>query len=482
MDQPDHERGTYSTARTIPWAGRLPEFCARSSVRVLKTLATASFLVAYPLSARSQSGDEPRKSYIIPALEIIGFDALLNVFDRLVLGEPYHTSISSIRRNLRRRWVTENDPFAINQFGHPYQGAMYHGFARSAGLNFWTSLGYTFAGSAMWEVAGETSPPSWNDQIASGIAGSFLGEALFRVGNLVIETGPTPARRSRRFVTAATSVPLGVNRHLFGQRFDRVYPSRGAAYYRRIYIGASATTETQGDANVDLRPTEGVLDVSMEYGLPGLDDYRYTRPFDYFSLQATATTGSGLESILLRGLMVGTAYNAGGTRGVWGLYGNYDYVAPQLFRVSSTAIALGTTFEWRPSDVVAVQGTAMGGAGFAAVGALTRRDTSDYHYGIAPQAVAASRIIFGDRAALDVSAREYYVSRVGGTSGHDNIVRFDAAFAVRLHEQRALTVRYLTSRRDAFFPDVGSRRQVRGTLGVFLTMLGHDRFGSVPRD
>jgi hypothetical protein len=142
-------------------------------VRVLKTLATASFLVAYPLSARSQSGDEPRKSYIIPALEIIGFDALLNVFDRLVLGEPYHTSISSIRRNLRRRWVTENDPFAINQFGHPYQGAMYHGFARSAGLNFWTSLGYTFAGSAMWEVAGETSPPSWNDQIASGIAGSF---------------------------------------------------------------------------------------------------------------------------------------------------------------------------------------------------------------------------------------------------------------------------------------------------------------------
>jgi hypothetical protein len=51
-----------------------------------------------------------------------------------------------------------------------------------------------------------------------------------------------------------------------------------------------------------------------------------------------------------------------------------------------------------------------------------------------------------------------------------------------LHEQRALTVRYLTSRRDAVFPDVGSRRQVRGTLGVFLTMLGHDRFGSVPRD
>jgi hypothetical protein len=124
----------------------------------------------------------------------------------------------------------------------------------------------------------------------------------------------------------------------------------------------------------------------------------------------------------------------------------------------------------------------MGGAGFAAVGALTRRDTSDYHYGIAPQALVASRLIFGDRAALDLSAREYYVSRVAGTSGHDNIIRFDAAFAVRVHQQRALTVRYLASRRDAFFPGDGSRRQVRGTIGLYLTMLGHDRFGSVPRD
>lgn len=439
-------------------------------------------VLAVPAAARCQTDPEPAKSYVIPALEIIAFDALLNVFDRLVLGDPYHTTVASIRTNLRRRWVTENDPFAINQFGHPYQGAMYHGFARSAGLNFWTSLGYTFAGSAMWEVAGETSPPSWNDQIASGIAGSFLGEALYRIGNLVIETGPTPTRRGRRFVSAAVSSPLGLNRHLFGQRFDRVYPSREAAYYRRIHFGATTTTESSGDANINLRPTEGVFDISMEYGLPGTDGYSYSRPFDYFALQATATTGKGLESVLLRGLLIGTGYKVGESHhGVWGLFGNYDYIAPQLFRVSSTAVALGTTLEWRPSDAVSIQSTALGGVGYAAVGALTRRDTSDYHYGIAPQAVVASRVIFRERAALDVSAREYYVSRVAGTTGHDNIIRLDAAFMVRLHQQRALGLRYLMSRRDAFFPETGSRRQVRGTLGLFLTMLGHDRFGSVPR-
>jgi hypothetical protein len=436
-----------------------------------------------PLTVRAQSDPEPSgKSYIIPALEIIGFDALLNVFDRVVLGDPYHSSLSSIRTNLRRRWVTDNDPFAINQIGHPYQGAMYHGFARSSGLNFWTSLGYTFAGSALWEIAGETSPPSWNDQIASGIAGSFLGEALFRIGNLVLETGPTPTRPSRRLVTTAASQPLSFNRRVFGRRFDQLYPSRNAAYYRRIHVGGSGTTQARGDANIKLRPTEAVLDLAMEFGLPGAEGYAYRRPFDYFSIQAMVTSGMALESVLLRGLLLGRAYQLGSTyNGVWGVYGNYDYIAPQLFRVSSTAVALGSTAEWRPSNALAVQAIATAGVGYAAVGALTRRDTSDYHYGVAPHVVASTRFIFSDRAALDLTGREYYVSGVGGNRGHDNIVRFDAAFAVRLDQQRALSVRYLLSRRDAFFPDVGSRTQVRGTLGVFYTMLGHDRFGSVSR-
>ena len=75
----------------------------------------------------------------------------------------------------------------MNQFAHPYQGSMYHGFARSAGLNYWESLLYDNAGSFLWETGGETTHPSINDQIASGIGGSFFGEALFRMASLVLE-------------------------------------------------------------------------------------------------------------------------------------------------------------------------------------------------------------------------------------------------------------------------------------------------------
>jgi hypothetical protein len=40
-----------------------------------------------------------------------------------------------------------------------------------------------------------------------------------------------------------------------------------------------------------------------------------------------------------------------------------------------------------------------------------------------PRALMALRWIYGDRAALDLMGREYYVSRIGGDrAGHDNIV------------------------------------------------------------
>ena len=148
-----------------------------------------------PDKTRSGSADVrfgARKSYAIPAAEILGFEFLLNQFDRHVLGTDFASNASTIRHNLHSSWVVDRDPFEINQLGHPYAGSMYQAFARSAGLNYWESLGYTFAGSALWEIAGERSLPSRNDQINTGIGGSFLGEILFRLSNLTLEHGNLP--------------------------------------------------------------------------------------------------------------------------------------------------------------------------------------------------------------------------------------------------------------------------------------------------
>ena len=251
---------------------------------------------------------EARKSYAIPILEILGFDFLLNQFNRRYFsGDEYDTNLSTIRRNLRRSWVIDNDPFKINQVGHPYQGSMYHGFARSAGLNYWESLGYTFAGSALWEIAGETTPPSRNDQITTGIGGTFLGEALFRMSSLVLEKGDGP-RFWREVGAAAISPATGFNRLAFGNRFDSIFASRNPAYYSRLGLGIAGTAQNVPGTSTSLKRNEAQADFSIDYGLPGKPGYEYRRPFDYFAFQATASSANVFENVMTRGLLFGKPY------------------------------------------------------------------------------------------------------------------------------------------------------------------------------
>ena len=63
--------------------------------------------------------------------------------------------------------------------------------------------------------------------------------------------------------------------------------------------------------NIPVDHTEGQADFVIAYGLPGKSDYAYTRPFDYFNFQLTASTANTLESITSRGLLLGADYEAG---------------------------------------------------------------------------------------------------------------------------------------------------------------------------
>lgn len=455
--------------------------------------------VAAPASAMSGASapsaglDEPRKvpthtlDYATPAFEIVGFDFLLNRVNRYfgTGREDYAVNLSTIRRNLRSGWSSDRDPFNINQLGHPYQGSMYHGFARSAGFNYWESAGYAFTGSGFWEISGERTHPSINDQVASGIGGTFLGEALFRMSNLVLEHGGGMPRFWREMAAAAISPSTGFNRLVFSDRYGSVYSSKDAAYYSRLGIGYNhSIREEVGVTSTKFQPNEAQLDFSIDYGLPGLKGYEYTRPFDYFTFQATASSANGFENVLTRGLLLGKSYEVGPDyRGVWGLYGSYDYISPQTFRVSATGLSLGSTGHlWLTHDL-SLQGTGTLGVGYTAVGTAHGTASTDrnYNYGVTPQALLALRLTHSDKAALDITGREYFVSRVasGTNGGHDNIVRLDAALTWRVYKQHAVSIRYLGNRRDASFAGAPNGRQVRNTVGVFYTLLGQDRFGAV---
>ena len=161
-------------------------------------------------------GTGDARSRVVPAVEIPTFEFLLNRFDHYAIDAPtYPSPVSNLEDNLHRKWVVDNDKFSTNQFLHPYQGSIYQGLARSAGLGFWEASAYTFAGSVLWEEAGENTTPSINDQIATGIGGNFLGEPLFRIASLLLEawrwTTESVARvRRRAYLPRAGIQPPGL--------------------------------------------------------------------------------------------------------------------------------------------------------------------------------------------------------------------------------------------------------------------------------
>ena len=425
---------------------------------------------------------ETNQSYLIPAAEIVGFDFLLNRFDqRFIRPNVYKTSFSSIARNLTHNWVVDNDKFETNQFLHPYQGSVYHGFARSMGLGFWKSVGYDVAGSLLWEIAGETTPPSINDQIATGFGGPFLGEPLFRIASMVLERGGSAPGFRRKLEALFISPPTGFNHLVFGDKYGS-FPSNNPPYFARLQLGRAVKASTNEGTSTAPPKEEWIANLSMTSGLPGKPGYTYTRPFDYFDFEFSASNANYFENITSHGLLSGADYAIGDRyRGVWGLYGSYDYLAPQVFRVSSTALSLGTTAQWQIAEPLALQGTVLGGAGYGAAGTIQGIGERDYHYGLTPQGLVALRLLLGGRASIDVAGRDYFVSRVASADqrGSENIARVDASVTLRLLHRHAVTVKYVGSFRNARYPDLGARRQSRGTVSLFYTILGDTRFGAV---
>jgi hypothetical protein len=433
------------------------------------------------------------KSYLIPALEIPLFLLALNGYDRIAYSDQeengekvYDTNFSTFWDHVvDGPWGVDTDAFDTNQFMHPYQGSMYQGFARSAGLNYWESLLYTNVGSFLWETAGETTNPSINDQFASGIGGSFFGEALFRMAGLVLEGDGGKPGFWQELGATILSPPTGINRFAFGNRFKPIFPSHNPATFSRGQLGVSLKTHENDESSANNNiGTEATASFTLAYGLPGKPGYSYKRPFDYFHFEfiTLGNVNNPFDDIMIRGFLLGKDYEVGNSyRGIWGLYGGYDYISPQIFRVSSTSLSLGTTYQWWLSRAVALQGSVLGGVGYAAAGNVKQKGERDYHYGVAPQGLAGLRLILGDRAMFDLTGRAYHITGVGGDDpgGREYIERLNMGFTLRIYGRHAIGLNYIASVRDAQYPDQADSHQSVGTVSIVYTLLGKARFGAV---
>src|SRR5262249_22093079 len=93
------------------------------------------------------------------------------------------------------------------------------------------------------------------------------------------------------------------------------------------------------------------------------------------------------------------------------------------------------------------------------------------------------RFVVGRSAALDLTFRDYYVSRYLSTrpGESENIARADALFSVRLAGHHAASVRYIWTERATYgtAPPVGNVTLSRGSVGLFYTYCGDRTSGMV---
>jgi hypothetical protein len=437
-----------------------------------------------PADASSAPDARPYKGYLPAAVELLGFQVLLNRIAYAFIGptSDYDVSLHTIRDNLHSSWQVDHDPFEVNQLGHPYQGSIYYSVARSNGLNFWESFGYAFAGSAIWEIAGETTPPSRNDQITTSIGGSFLGEALYRMSNLILQNGYGLSSGWREMATAVLSPPLAFNRHFRPGKGSDILASNDPALFARLRLGVNSLQRSTPGSSLSPKRNAVAADFRLDYGMPGKPGYRYRRPFDYFSFALRVTNVSGIENLSTRGLLLGADYAAGERlRGVWGLYGSYDFLAPQLFRVASTALSLGSNAQWWLSDGIALLGHASAGIGYTSTATVRSAADDEYNYGFAPQAALSLRLIVNNRFSFDVNARGFFDGKLttpeaGGT---DRVLRGSAALTWRVHRNHALALEYITSRRKYAFPNSEAQKQREDSIGLYYTYQPADGFGAV---
>jgi len=440
------------------------------------------------------------RSKILPAIEIPVFLTLLNVYDRYAYPNLYEdgTKVYAVTFNsawdhLRREtWVHDQDPFNVNQFGHPYEGATMYGLARSSGQGFWKSLVYSDAGSFAWEIAGETDPPSINDLITTGQAGTLLGETLYRLSDLVLKDNPGKNHFWHDLLADVLSPPRAVNRRAFGEHFRNELADSAPATSWQVRLGANldAISRTYSEPGALLN-RNAAGEFWMSYGLPGKPGYDYDRPLDYFDFQASLLSNSSnpIENVMLRGMLLGRKTSAGSeARGIWGLYGSYDYISPFLFRVSSTALSLGTTQQAWLAPGLALQGSLLGGMGYGAAGTTTvipgtptSEAIRDYHFGVTPQGLLSLRLIAGSRLSLEADAREYYVSGLGSDDVHgsETIFRGNIGGNLRIIGGHTLGVRYVASTRDAKYGVFADRRFNEGTVTLVYSFLGANQFGAV---
>lgn len=434
-----------------------------------------------------------RMNLLLPIVESEALHFMLTAANNLVLREHFaQISADSIVSHFdgRRPWEFDVDSFEINQFGHPYQGALSFTAARSSGLAFWWAALYPTLSSLTWELFFEIDAPAVNDQITTPIGGIFLGEVLHRSALLLLREGSAP--RWLRAIEAFLVDPMGqINRALLDGQLDAQDVADSPQVFWMLGGGMNVGSAFRDPNTLEVVRSvapQGNVQGRMTYGMPGDPTFSYQSPFSHFDLDFNLSfTGVPLSTFFIRGLLGGGRLGAGATSGLWGLFGQYDFAAASVFRVSAVGLGMGVSLQTRlPFDLTLQFSGLASGMPFASAGNLGLGDGSpvrDYHIGPGAQATLEARLIWNDRAWLRAVGRSWFcVGAYVDPLGWESISYLTAGPMVRIWGPVALGADVTFAARRAQFDDGLFDRNLAGaTARLSLNWVSSESLGAVKR-
>lgn len=288
--------------------------------------------------------EPPKRRFWLAAGELAGLEALSWSFNHFVAEENYSDiSWHTVGDNLHAGFTFDTDKFATNQIGHAFGGSYYFNTARSNGFTFWESGLFTMAGSALWEIAGETQGPSWNDLVNTTLGGIVTGEATHRLSQMLLDDRSRGATRVLREAAAGLVNPLQlVTRLLTGDAWA-VRTERGAAAWPSLFVATLDAGWRDDDSSGRAHPEQAFFKAAIRYGDPF--DRAVSRPFDAFDLDVELTSPSTdlLTHGEIRGLLGGRDLDPGtkGWRNVLGVFMDFDYTNDDTQIFSSQSFRFG---------------------------------------------------------------------------------------------------------------------------------------------
>jgi hypothetical protein len=360
----------------------------------------------------------PRRHPLLALGEVAAINVFYNLINRALpteYSDNFRVSPETWATNIGHGFSWDNDPFVINQFGHPYQGGNYFSAGRANGLSFWESLPLTALGSVTWEWLGESNHPAWNDVINTTMGGAAFGEVLGRIAWLVRDPHQTGRARLWREIGATIIDPIGgTNRFAWrdalrpGDTPVTCRPDRAVA---EVQFGASWQ---EGDLHSDgSAPRNAFGSFALEYG--ALEQGPTRAPFDAFTMAVRVGGGAMVSAASIRGRLASRSIGRGTTSSHQALIAQeYGYRETPGFLFGEQTILGGLVDRFELGPGVSVATTALGGA--IVLGTIDSPAASDedraFDYGPGVAASGSVRFTVRGVPVLGVTAAVWWMHTV----------------------------------------------------------------------